>query len=503
MTRQVRGSTLLMFGRGIAIGVNLLVQVLTVRYLSRDDYGAFAFALAAVSLLSTLIGVGLHRAALRLVPIYHERDDREAILGTVVLMIGTVFTLGLAFAMLLFALKGLIGRTLVTNPLSLSLLLALILVAPIDAFHSLAESIFSIFSKPRMIFLRRHVAGPGLRLLAVVTAILVRGDVKLLAAAYVVGSCLGLGLASGLLWRLLREQRLFTGTPLRSLHMPVREVFSVSVPLFLSALVFESRSSIVVLFLEYFQSSTNVAEFRAVEPVARLNSVVFESFSLLFMPAAARLLARGQTTKANDLHWLIVTWIVVLSFPVFSLSFAFAQPLTTLLFSERYAESGLVLAVLSLGLFIHSALNVSSLTLKASGRMRVIVLLDAVAILLALILNLVLIPRFAALGAAIAMSATAVLHAGSYHAALSRRHGGTGLPGRFLLISVFVAACTGALAMVQYLWAPPFYVGVLLSLIAWIVILAVSHDMLRVNEIFPEAVGVLTAAAGRGGARRG
>ena len=40
--RSIRGSSLLMGGRMISMGINYLVQLLIVRYLSTTEYGAFA-----------------------------------------------------------------------------------------------------------------------------------------------------------------------------------------------------------------------------------------------------------------------------------------------------------------------------------------------------------------------------------------------------------------------------------------------------------------------------
>ena len=47
--RQIRGSTLLLVGQLLAKGVNFGVQVLIVRYLSKSDYGALAYALSIES----------------------------------------------------------------------------------------------------------------------------------------------------------------------------------------------------------------------------------------------------------------------------------------------------------------------------------------------------------------------------------------------------------------------------------------------------------------------
>src|SRR5687768_863741 len=71
--KYMRGSTLLLGGRAISIVLNLAVQVLTVRYLAKSDYGAFAYALGAASIGSRAILLGLDKGVTRFLPIYHER----------------------------------------------------------------------------------------------------------------------------------------------------------------------------------------------------------------------------------------------------------------------------------------------------------------------------------------------------------------------------------------------------------------------------------------------
>src|SRR4051794_24237567 len=78
---QVRGSTLLLAGRILQLSVNMAVQLLVVRYLSKAGYGAFAYALAIVMLGETIVLFGLDRAVSRLMPISMEKRDYATAFG--------------------------------------------------------------------------------------------------------------------------------------------------------------------------------------------------------------------------------------------------------------------------------------------------------------------------------------------------------------------------------------------------------------------------------------
>ena len=126
---HIRGSGLLLAGRLIACVLNFAVQVLIVRYLSKTDFGAFAYALAVASMASSGILLGLGKALPRLVPIYFEKHDLARTFGSIVLAIGAVAGLGVSLVLLLHGFAG-TASNLVGNAESLALLMIVIALAP-------------------------------------------------------------------------------------------------------------------------------------------------------------------------------------------------------------------------------------------------------------------------------------------------------------------------------------------------------------------------------------
>src|SRR5690606_38946872 len=130
---------------------------------------------------------------------------------------------------------------------------------------------------------------------------------------------------------------------------------------------------------EYFQGTVDVASLRAVQPLAKLNQIVLASFGLLFTPAAARMFAKKDTEGINNLYWQNAAWIAVASFPIFVATFSLARPITILLFEERYADSAVILALLSFGYYFNAALGQNGLTLKVFGKVRYVMVINIIA----------------------------------------------------------------------------------------------------------------------------
>jgi O-antigen/teichoic acid export membrane protein len=489
--RYIRGSSLLIAGRLISIVLNFVVQVVTVRYLSKTDFGVFAYALAVVAMGSSAVQLGLDKSMPRLVPIYYERGEYARIFGATALATGAIWGLSIALVAIFAGLEALRDGAVVADPRSASLLLILIALSPVAAYTCVLERLVAIFASPRAIFFRRHVLAPGLKLAAVVVVIAFSGGVYLLAYGYLIGGIVGVAVYLAILWRAWRARGLLPHMRPSSLQWPVRELFGFTLPLVSSDVLMILRTSFVVVVLEHFHSTAAVAEYQAVFPVAVLNMLAFEAFSNLFVPRASRMFARHQTEEIDRLYWKTSLWIAVLTFPVFAATCALAEPLTVLFFGEKYAGAGTLLSILALGYYVHAALGFNAASLRVHGKLRLIVATDALAAVVAVALSFLLIPRYGAVGAAVTTAGTLILY--NAFAQLSLRLGETGiqlLDRPFARVFAKAVLLTAALLASQRLLHPPVYLGVVAVGVVSLVLIRLTRQTLNPKETFPELLRI-------------
>jgi len=484
--RHLRGSTLLLTGRVISMVANFVIQVLIVRYLSKSDYGAFAYALSLVSLGSSLAVFGFDKTVTRFIPVYQERGEYPKVFGSLLMMVSTVFSLGFFLVLIVFGLRGWIAESFVSDPLAVQLLILMAFLTPIQAMDSLLVGMLAIFSKPSSIFFRRYVLAPALRLLVVLLLIVFRSDVYFLSIGFIFAGALGIIIYYGILVRDLRKQDLWKHFNLHQIKFPIKEILGFSTPLLTSSFVFMARSQLVILVLEYFRSTIDVAAYRAVQPVADLNTTVIQSFALLFMPTMARIFAQRDEQAIDDLYWQSAVWITVISFPIFLLTFSLAQPLTLLLFGERYAGSGWIMAVLAVGYYFNAALGFNADTLRIYGRLRYTVMIDIIATFICLGLSMILIPRYGAIGAAIGTCGTLVLYNILNHIGLKFATKINLFQWHYLRVYVTIVLATLGLAILQRVLSLPFYVGLMLAGLISLGILLINRSVLNLEQTFPE-----------------
>jgi O-antigen/teichoic acid export membrane protein len=489
--RHIRGSTLLLVGRSISLALNFAVQILTVRYLAKTDYGAFAYAIGVTSLVTMAVQFGLGKAAARLVPIYYEQGNHPRAFGHITLVAVTIWGLGLTVVLMLHAFQALIGRSLVTDPQSLSLLLILIALPPLEASDSVLQPLVAVFASPRAIFLKRQVLSPALKLATVLLVILTTGSVYLLAYGYVLGTLVGECYYVATLVRRWRRAGLLQYLRPGRLELPVRELFGFALPFLSSEILLVLRGSLAVVLLGQFWRTADVAEFRAVLPVSGLNTLVFECFGLLFVPVASRMFARRDVAGIRDLYWQTSVWIAVLTFPIFIATCSLAEPLTVALFGPSYSSAGTVLAILAVGEFINAAVGFNAATLRVHGTIRIIVTNDVIAALLAILLSLFLIPRYGTVGAALSVTATLVIQNALNTLGLwLTRTGIHVLEWRVARVYVTLLLATLGLLVFEWLVAAPASVRAALAAVVSLVVIRLTAKSLRAEATFPELLRI-------------
>ena len=270
--KQLRGSSLLLMGRFLSLGINFATQVLMVRYLSKTDFGAWSYALSVVMLFQAFASVGLDRSITRFVPIYHERREYEKLFGTIALVLAAIAITGLFSILVVHLSPELIARLIEDKNQPVFLLLVLIFLVPIAALDNILVGLFAAFAKPSAIFFRKHILGPGLKLAVVLLLMYLQATVLFLAYGYLIASGVGVLIYSWVLVTMLRKQGLFQHLQLGKITIPAKEVFAFTLPLLTSELVSTLMHTADALLLGYYHGTPDVASYRVV--LVRLKSAV-------------------------------------------------------------------------------------------------------------------------------------------------------------------------------------------------------------------------------------
>jgi O-antigen/teichoic acid export membrane protein len=482
---HIRGSSLLVAGNVISLGMNFIPHILLVRYLTMQSFGLWGYALSVEAVCRNL-SIGLNEPMSRFVAIYHEKREPEKLLGTIALTFGITLFLACSMVAAFFVAPHQIALLLTKGREPVPLLLIIIFLVPLEAMDVLLMNLFACYGRARMIFIGRHILGPGLRVIVIALVLLLNRGLYFLAFGSLVGQFLVIVVYCIVMVAQLKSDKLLEGMKLKNIKVPFREMFSYSAPLLVSNAVTMIDTAAVVLFIGYFHEMTTVAAYRVVVPAASLNNVVAAAFAALYIPSATRLFAKNDGKGLNQMYWRTSAWIAVLTFPIFALTCCFARPVTTFLYGARYEQSAIILSMLAFVFYFNVALGFNGLTLKIIGKVGYVARIAALAAGTGIVLNLLLIPKYGALGAAIATSCTFILHNVYKQIGLRLASGVSVFERKYVYFYGVIASTALALFFVERITHCNIYVAVALVAVATLGVLLLLKKELNISDTFPE-----------------
>ncbi|HET9949827.1 MAG TPA: flippase [Longimicrobiales bacterium] len=485
--KQIRGSGLLLAGRGLATGIKFIAELLVVRYLSTAAYGSWTWALSALLLLESFSTMGLNRAVPRFAPVHLERKEREELLGVLAFVLGSLLVVSTLVVVAFYARPEWVAALAGASPgQSLDVLFVIIFLLPVEAAGNFFTGVLAAVGNSRAIFFRRYVLHPGLRLAIALVLVALRADVHVLAYGYLLSSIAGLTYYCVAVYRELRSRGILAGDLRTDIVLPVRRVLSYTLPVMGADWFRALMTTPAPLLLGYFTDMSTVALYQVVIPLVALNNLASQSFVMLYEPSASRVLARGDRQGLEKLYWRSAAWVAVLSFPGFAVSFAAAEPLTLLLYGERYAAAAPILSLLAIGTFLDVAAGFNDSTLRVSGNVRWLMAVNALGAILNVTLNVLLIPPMGALGAGIATGMAMLVYAVlkqlvlRYATGVRMMHPAYFGPYAAMGAMILWLLALRALAPHELWWLAP-------GLLAALVVVALqARSALSVTETFPE-----------------
>jgi len=402
------GSTALVLVGIVLTSVSRIVErVVVARFFSPSVYGEVAMGLAVLSIGSTISLVGLNHG----IPRYLSRfDDERDLRGTwFVGIVASVIT-GTVVSAALLANIDRIASLLFDGVDSTGLLRLFVIAVPVNVGVTVGIATLRGMENTQYKLVAKNVLQPGLRLLIMVGLLASGVGLISIGYAYLAAAAVTLVVAH------LFANRLFSLVgPVRT-HF--RELATFSAPLIVTMLLSVLLTRTDTLMLGYFASSATAGIYNAAYPLANSLLLVVSAFGYLYLPLTSRLDAENKRGEVSEIYRLTTKWGYVVTFPAFLVFTVFPGDVVTLFFGGEYVDAAVPLAILSLGFFTSAAAGRNRSTLSALGHTKHILAVDVVTILLNVGLNVLLIPAYSYVGAAVASAAAYVLRNVAIYAVL-------------------------------------------------------------------------------------
>jgi len=396
-----RGGGLNLFGaicnQTALLGVTLLIA----RRLGRVDVGVYAQAYAFLSLLGTLALTGFTTGLTRFVAVHLAERDPGAVRGTVRfgLIVSTMTAASLGAA--LFVAMPWLVQVVFHEPRLAMPLRLVALTLPTTAFTNAALAATQGYRTMKPFALIGLIFEPVARLGLVALLLLAGAGLPGVMVALLASNLAAAVLAALALRRVM-------GPPTAPASYRPRELLAFSAISWLAGLASSGLLWADVLLLGMLGNSGQVGVYNVAVRLVHLATFVMVPINAAFAPRIADLYHRGRMDSLRRIYGLAASWIIRLSLPSFVLLLVFPRDLLAF-FGPGFLIGASVTVILAVGRFVDAATGPCGMVLNMSGRPRLNLLNNAAGLVLNIVLNLLLIPRYGIVGSAVAWAVSLCL----------------------------------------------------------------------------------------------
>jgi O-antigen/teichoic acid export membrane protein len=383
------------FGTILARALALAGEAIIIRSLAPDAFGQVALAYTVVLTVSQFALLGVPNGVTRLLSTERTREEELHVLRSGFLIVLTGATI---VALAVFAFRSEIAALMNEGGMSplLALFVPFILVAPIG---KVAIAVLRARGRSARAMLSQKI-GPRVGALSLFAVLALAGEPFYGAVAFwvmipIVTACSALSFMSRELSLLKIVRRLPD-------KKTVRELWSFSWPLAISASFLLFLSNLDVLMVGYFLSPVAVGYYRSVMPLRQVTRFVLLAFRFLFLPLATKYYDAGEFDELDELYTISTKWTVAATLPPVLAIALFSPTIVRLLFGAEYLPGAPVLTILTLGLFFVAVVGPTGPMIQAIDRPRAESISAAAGFVTNATLNVLLIPRLGIIGAAVA-----------------------------------------------------------------------------------------------------
>lgn len=390
MASLLRSVLSILSGKIIGILIGLVFTPLLVRIISQNKYGIYASVMAAFSIVTLLSKGGLFDAARKTVAEYAGEASEITSVISVSLFLSVTYGLIVVLGVFLGVHFGIVPTRYITYtlPLVIVILFGNIFTIVRGSFYGLQqESIAEILQ------VARRLSYTALGLLFAYLGY----DAFGVFAGYALSFVFLGGVGSFLLVK-YTPYHLTTNIPIRKHGKQIASFGGYQLMGGISAMLLYKSD---ILLVEFFRGSTQTALYQ---------SAIVPAEMIWFAPSAIQLAFLQHTSslwadrKIDEINQRLQTGIkyAVLSLTLFGVGlFALAQPFLSVYFGPDYVGAKTTLQILIFGTFFLGTTRVVTPVLHATGWVRPSELITVIGLIINLILNVILIPRYGIIGAGI------------------------------------------------------------------------------------------------------
>jgi len=364
------------------------------------DFGTFTLGYTIITFSLIFVLLGTHKALERFIPYFNGIGEQ----GKTKTLIKSVFKFGvissIIVSIILFFISDFLAIKVFNSPDLINVLKIICFALPFWTIIRLSSSSFIGFKELRYRIYFREIIRPVLKILFAILVLLIGLNLLDWSKLYVLAIFIT---AISSLW-FIKKHIIPKLKDFKPSKVSFKNILSFSWPLTLSTTILIFLSQIDYIILGIYRSSSEVGVYKIYVSLIVIIGIVLTSFANIYKPVVSELVSKKQIKQVKSIYSWVTRWIINLNAFNLIIFLFFGTSIITILFTKDYLTFPLALFILAIGKFLNSAFGPEGMTLEAFAKTKLVLLNALIMLLINLGLDILLIPKFGPVGAAIATS---------------------------------------------------------------------------------------------------
>lgn len=398
MLHTAKGGGFLAAGSLFEFGSRFIIALFMARLLGAEEYGVYNLAISAATIVASISTFGLDSTMVRYVAMHRGKHDDAGLWGTLQIGVGFSFLTSVLFSAGLYFFADILAAQIFHEPGLASYLRLFCLFIPFYTLSSVLVDVARGFKRMDYSALAENVILFIARLVLVGALALTGLDAYKAIIAFGL-SDLTVVLA---LFYLLNRQFSFK-RPLRQARREYREVLTFALPFWLSGILTKFRKNLQTLLLGSLSTVLSVGIFSIATKINLVGHIAYSAIITSVKPFLAELDGQDNLTQIGRLYKTTTRWALTANLPIFLLMVLYAEELLSI-FGESYTGGALALAILAVGELVNAGTGICGSIIDMTGYTRLKLVNSFIWVTSISVSNVLLIPQWGVLGAAVAAS---------------------------------------------------------------------------------------------------
>jgi O-antigen/teichoic acid export membrane protein len=398
-----KGGGVAFSGRLFEYMVRFVYGILVARVIGAEQFGLYNLAITLSLTISNMAMLGLQVAMGRfLPPVIREKDERS-IWGIVQICLGLPLLCALSLAVGLFLFADPLVALLFHDARMVPLVQIVSVLIPLETLSFMIYIITISYKQPKYNAIANNVIASLVKLLLTAGFLVIGLSTKGVLIAQIIATAAGLAVMVYYVNTLFSFRR-----ALGSARPYFGQLLRYSIPVHLGWMVNLLNGNFSTYVMGFLGLAVGVGVYTAASRFSAIGSMFYLSVVAISTPIFADLHSMAKTTQMKAYYQATTRWMMMFNLPVFLTSVIFAKPMLSI-FGDDFATGASTMMILAFGTLAYTSTGFGATILDMTDHPKVNTINSVVMVFVTITLNVLLVPPWGVVGAAVASSVATIL----------------------------------------------------------------------------------------------